>query len=345
MSTYFKLYENYYNNLIDAKNIVSLSKELGSTCLNYKNSINNIFNSLSSSNWSEKAKTIIDNQVFAGIIESLNNLSNSVNNSLVIACELSINFLLPKLEILKEKDVFLTNLKESFNTYQNNFESLKNSCPNNKIIDKVTNMLIDNPIYLKWKNEINELGAKINEIQEKIKETINDIETLCSDSNNLIASILALNGNLNEAEINSILPEYSSTAFTYIDINSYLENLISSNQTALTIEQILADTKSEHPLLPFVINERKIEITKDGGIRFAFTYENNGNILDGIVLLPPNITKNNKDIFAFYSGSSGIHIYTTRTRIKSKYIFILVLVVYIWIHSIKNFTIQIHPIL
>lgn len=310
MFTYFKLYENYYNNLIDAQNIVSLSKKLGSTCLNYKNLINNVFNSLSVSSWNEKAKPIIDNQIVSGIIKKLDNLSNLINTNLVMACELSINSLLPKLETTKGKDIFLTELNNSLNTYQSNFESLKKNCPNIKITDKVTNTLIDNPEYLIWKDEINVLGAKINDTQEEIKKTIDEIELLCSECNNLIASILALNGNLTESEINSIIPSYSSNAFTFIDVNSYLENLISNIQLPLTIEEILNDTKLENPLLPFVINERKIEITKDGGIRFSFTYKNNDDTLDGIVLLPPNITKNNKDIFAFYSGSGGIYIET-----------------------------------
>ena len=110
-----------------------------------------------------------------------------------------------------------------------------------------------------------------------------------------------LNGDISDSEIKSLLPSYT-TSLNFLDINSDLENIILNTETTITIEQLLADSKGNHPLLPFVINERKIEYSKDGGIRFPFTYKNNNVSLEGIVLLPPNTTKNSKNIFTFYNG-------------------------------------------
>ena len=237
-------------------------------------------------------------------------LSDFISNNLVNACTLSINSLLPKLEILKNEDVKLYDLNNSLTELQNNYNSLKNNCPSLKIMDKVTNTLIDNPNYYEWKVKINELATNINNVQIEIKELIINIEKLCEECNQIIKTILMLNSDVSESEIKSLLPSYNASPISFIDVTSELESIILNKQTILTIDQILTDSKAVPPLLPFIINERKLEYAKDGGIRLAFTYKNNGVNLDGIILLPPNTTRNNKNIFAFYSGSGGVYIDT-----------------------------------
>ena len=78
-------------------------------------------------------------------------LSDFISNNLVNACTLSINSLLPKLEILKNEDIKLYDLNNLLTELQNNYNSLKNNCPSLKIMDKVTNTLIDNPITMSGK--------------------------------------------------------------------------------------------------------------------------------------------------------------------------------------------------
>lgn len=309
MHSYFKLYENYYNNLVNNKNIVQLSNELSSICLSYKNSINNTLEVIKNSNWFEKGKTIITNQIFLDFNNKLENLSNFISKNLVNACNLSINSLLPKLELLKNEDVNLSNLNNTLIDLQNNYNSLKNNCPSPKIMDNTTNTLINNPNYIEWKTKINYLATNISNTQLEIKKLILTIEKICEESNQIIKTILMLNGDISDSEVKSLLPSYT-TSLNFLDINSDLENIILNTETTITIEQLLSDSKGNHPLLPFVINERKIEYAKDGGLRFSFTYKNNNVNLEGIVLLPPNTTKNNKNIFTFYSGSGGVYIDT-----------------------------------
>lgn len=202
MHSYFKLYENYYNNLVNNKNIVQLSNELSSICLSYKNSINNKLEVIKNSNWFEKGKTIITNQIFLDFNNKLENLSNFISKNLVNACNLSINSLLPKLELLKNEDVNLSNLNNTLIDLQNNYNSLKNNCPSPKIMDNTTNTLIDNPNYYEWKVKINELDTNISNVQAKIKELIIALEKICEESNQIIKTILMLNSDISDSELN-----------------------------------------------------------------------------------------------------------------------------------------------
>lgn len=225
---YFSHYEKYFNALNGNTGIVTKANSLNLNCSNSIISIDStFFKKISDSKWQEQGKQIIESSITTGMKNSLNNLSNFISDNLLKACDLSINHLLVKVKLIKEKEDILIALQNKLKEEENNLETLKKQEPSEtKTVDGVE---VNNEKHDEWVTKVNDKIIEINRIMAQIKLKIKEIEQLCAEANNVIAEIIALNGNMSAEEIVSMIPTPPITDLSNYEYISLLENSLDDN--------------------------------------------------------------------------------------------------------------------
>ena len=108
---YFNKYKEYYDAINANTNILRSSEDLSSECkMLFEQAVSGLFTTVSESEWEEAGKDIATNVVLNGMKDDFQNICNLINNNLVVACNIAINSLLPKINEIYKKNIELNNI-------------------------------------------------------------------------------------------------------------------------------------------------------------------------------------------------------------------------------------------
>ena len=180
MATFFvNPYTMYYEKLNSASAIVGNSKTLSQDAENVLSILTKLQNSISSSSWKELGSTELATTSVPALITRVNTLITNISSGLVVACDKSINTLLPDLIKLKEKD-------EQYELKKKELQDCLNSEPSNKYVVKkgktTSEYTSEYASFLEKKarleKEVSDLETEIKALIEKIDATVNEIVAL-----------------------------------------------------------------------------------------------------------------------------------------------------------------------
>lgn len=311
---YFNLYKKYYDSLMNQESIVENANSLVSLCENSLRQINSAyFDKISDSKWEELGKVVVRNSILVTLKSNITKTVDFINNNLKVACDLSIDSLLPTVIKIKTEDENLQNLRNELTTLNGTRSVIAGALAGTShyIVDKNGNKKI-NSRWSALKGDLDYINEEIDKTQTAIGNQIGKLKTLCEEANTIISSILELDGSLSANKAN--LPNYASIPIP--DYASIPNELVEP----ITFEKLLADSKDGK--FPFKIpsdsdirhdykevdgKKYYCQNTEDGGYRFKFQYENNGVTEKGFILMPANANKKYDNIFAFYCGSNQMN--------------------------------------
>ncbi|MDD3187442.1 MAG: hypothetical protein PHD02_03095 [Bacilli bacterium] len=224
--TFFSGYEKYFTNLGNNTNMTSSSSALANVCANDFFAIKSTyFNRISESKWKELASPIVKTNIIVSLSKSIEKLDKLISEGLVVATDIAINSLLPKVINIKEEDEHLQRLKHSLSNAESTLNSLyaSRSSINHYKIDSEGNKII-NKEYTRLTTSINREITIVNGIRVNINTVIKNLIQFCSEANTLITQIGALDG----SEIS--LPDISG----YSDLSEYGSIPFEPNENDLT---------------------------------------------------------------------------------------------------------------
>jgi len=228
---YFNKYKEYYEALNSSANVLRNSEALASECTNlFEQTVSGLFTTVSESEWEESGKDIATNVVLNGLKDDFQSICNLINNNLVVACNIAINSLLPKINEIYKKNIELNNITKELYEYmrnKSNAESRLNKLSNNNNANGITYTTVINAG--EERNKLNSLvytyNKKINELSVLKEECINELNTLCSEANNYIIAILELDESLSDSAISARIPIYMDD-----QLNSFYEKYPSAKE-------------------------------------------------------------------------------------------------------------------
>lgn len=213
---YFNKYKKYYDVLINNTNILGTSQTLSSECFNlFEQAVSNYFNAIIGYEWEESGKDIVTSVILSGMKDDFENICSLINDNLVVACNLAINSLLPKLKEIYKKNVDLNDVITNIYDYSRNKENVQSK------LDKLLYPNVSNsngPRYTTIINsaeEKNDLQAKLwfyngklDELNANKEILVNELNILCDEANKLIIAILELDESLSDSDISARVPLY-----------------------------------------------------------------------------------------------------------------------------------------
>lgn len=213
---YFSKYKKYYDVLINNANILGTSQELSSECTNlFETAVSNHFNSIISYEWEESGKDVVTNVILNGLTDDFEKICDLINNNLVVACNLAINSLLPKLKEIYKKNIELNNVEKDIYQYSSNKESaqskldkLLNSSPSNSDGPKYTTIINSGEEKSNLQSKLWFYNGKLDELYSKKNGLIDELNVLCDEANKLIIAILELDESLSNSDISARVPIY-----------------------------------------------------------------------------------------------------------------------------------------
>ena len=311
-TNYYKPYEKYDISLSNGTGIVQSASSLKSSCANYSKTIkSNFINIISNTNWSEEGKKVVESNILPGLESNIQDLTDFISNNLYKACDISINHLLPKINMIEEKNNELDSVEKDLIKTKNDLENLKKQEPS-----------ATNPDYEEWVAEVNTLTTTYNGYVTRFNNLETLLKRLCQEANNLIAKILSLNGNLSAEEISEMLPSIDSIDQANYDYLSLLEmptefvynNFFDENGQLILPEGFEVVDKKEGSLFyGIVYDESGNPVAYVEKVSYDFTYNidsSNGiststknKTLTGVLYIPMNNSTNNLGVI--FIGGDG----------------------------------------
>jgi len=320
-TNYYKPYEIYDISLSKGTGIVQSASSLKSSCANYSKTIkSNFINKISNTNWSEEGKKVVESNILPGLESNIQGLTDFISNNLYKACDISINHLLPKVIMIKEKNIELDETEKKLIKTKNDLDTLTKQEPSATITDVVTGKEIVNAAYEEWVTEFNTLTTTYNELVTRFNNLESLLKSLCQEVNNLIANILSLNGNLSAEEISAMLPSIDSvdqSNYDYllsIDVPFVDNNFFDeSGQLILPEGFEVVDKKEGSLFYGIVYDESGNPVAYVEKVSYDFTYNidsSNGSststknkTLTGVLYIPMNNSTNNLGVI--FIGDDG----------------------------------------
>ena len=247
MATFFvNPYTMYYEKLNSATAMVGNSKTFLQDAENVLSILKRLQTHISSSSWKELGSSELATTSIPALISRVEMLNTNISSGLVVACDKSINTLLPDLIKLKEKDV-------EYEAKKKELEDCINSEPSNKYVVKkgktTSEYTSEYASYLekraRLEKEVNDLETEIKELIAKIDATVSEITALNGSSSKFGAvstgGISEVEGaTLTETEaalvdvLNNVVTEYSTEAgLTYDQSLDTLAGVTSTGKTVL----------------------------------------------------------------------------------------------------------------
>jgi len=190
MATYFiDPYKKYYEKLSTAASMTTSASKIAENSENVVSIISRLQSQIETALWEELGYKELVTTSIPGLKTRTDLLKNNIVSGLVVACDKSINSLLPILEKLKSKDEEYEKNKSELNALSE--PSNKYVTEYNKITGKYkeTNQYTEE--YSKYLSEKNRLETLINTLEQEIKNIL-------LQADNEISTIKALNGGVQD---------------------------------------------------------------------------------------------------------------------------------------------------
>ena len=207
MSEYFvDPYKKYYDTLKSMIIITSESTAMASKAGDAASSIESVSSYVNSSNWSEQGATELSSSTLSSLQSNIKIIESNITNSLVAACSIAIESMLPALDKLKAEDenhdalkLQLSNLTEPSPKYDDDgnmtsayrrYQSEKNSLEY-KISDSVTKCKQYQSNIDNYANDIKAKDAAIQEVKKVVvtSDGITELTVLDYDANSKLIKV------------------------------------------------------------------------------------------------------------------------------------------------------------
>ena len=186
MGVFFNIYKKFYDSLSGHSEIIARSENLASSAANYEVKIQNalVTNIDDASLTGEGFKQLKEGNATI-VTTKAKDLTDYLNNNLLLASKTAINDLLPQLELIKKTDEEIETLKEAFKLKQKEVDEL---------LSHIKRVKKEDYVYSELKSKYFTAINQANEIASQVKEYYKLITDMCYKADEYIRYIYSCEG-------------------------------------------------------------------------------------------------------------------------------------------------------